>query len=74
MSNGQNQQTVDEIRRFLTENRQSMVTLFKRHAKIGSAQTDIPEELDELVKQLVLLITVTDFLAVSAVAPVFDLD
>lgn len=79
MSRGpDNQQTIAEARRFLSENRQTIVTVFKRHAKIGgggggggssdgvTTQAEKPEvDLRELVKNLVLLISVTDYLNVS---------
>ncbi|KAI9790799.1 MAG: hypothetical protein M1816_004757 [Peltula sp. TS41687] len=82
MSRGpQNQQTLFETRRFLSDNRQTVVTIFKRYAKIGSGggggggdggvgatvtrveKGSKPEiDLGGLVRNLVLLISATDFL------------
>jgi hypothetical protein len=62
----QNPRTMQEARKFLAENRLSMVTIFKRQAKIGSTQADASGIIADLVKHYVLLITATDFLNVSA--------
>ncbi|KAI9829552.1 MAG: hypothetical protein M1826_005597 [Phylliscum demangeonii] len=57
-----NQQTIAEVRRFLTENRSSIVTVFKRHAKIGGSQAGRSGDLSELVRHFVLLISAAEFL------------
>ncbi|KAI9827753.1 MAG: hypothetical protein M1832_004242 [Thelocarpon impressellum] len=58
----QNEQTMEQGRRFLSENRSSMVAIFKRSARIGGVQADVGGAVDELVENFVLLITMTDFL------------
>lgn len=68
-----NHQTITDTRKFLSENRQTIVTIFKRYAKIGGGgavtriQTDESPGIDlrELVRNFVLLISATDFLDVS---------
>ncbi|EEP80157.1 conserved hypothetical protein [Uncinocarpus reesii 1704] len=58
-----NKQIVEQTRNFLSENRQSMVGIFKRSAKVGgSERTDIQDSLRELVKLYVALIAAVDFL------------
>ncbi|OCK80455.1 hypothetical protein K432DRAFT_434748 [Lepidopterella palustris CBS 459.81] len=57
----QNDQTVFQARQFLKENRQSMVSIFKRNVKIGGLQ-DIGADLSDLVDCFTLLVTATGFL------------
>jgi nuclear pore complex protein Nup205 len=58
-----NQQTVEHTRQFLTENRQSMVGIFKRYANIGGvAPPGTRNDLGDLVKSYVALITMAGFL------------
>lgn len=62
----QNDQTIDQARIFLAENRAGIVAIFKRHAKIGGVLAgDMGGDLDELVEFYVLLMTMTNFLDVS---------
>ncbi|SLM38825.1 Nucleoporin Nup186/Nup192/Nup205 [Lasallia pustulata] len=59
----QNDQTIDQARIFLAENRAGIVAIFKRQAKIGGVLAgDTGRDLDELVEFYVLLITMTGFL------------
>lgn len=65
-----NEQMVDHIRSFLTENRPNMVGIFKRFARIsGTGSADTTELLQELVKSYMALITATDFLDVRDFPP-----
>ncbi|KAK2804256.1 hypothetical protein FQN51_002345 [Onygenales sp. PD_10] len=58
-----NQQVLDQTRTFLSGNRQSMVGIFKRYAKIGGlGATEATETLDDLVKSYVALIAAVGFL------------
>ncbi|PYH93691.1 Cullin-domain-containing protein [Aspergillus ellipticus CBS 707.79] len=59
-----NEQMMEQTRAFLAENRQSMVGIFKRFAKIGGAgATDHHDALRNLTKSYMALVTATDFLA-----------
>lgn len=61
-----NQQVLDQTRTFLSGNRQSMVGIFKRYAKIGGLDGgEASETLDDLVKSYVALIDAVGFLEVS---------
>lgn len=61
-----NQNILDQTRMFLSENRQSMVGIFKRYAKIGAlGDTDMKGCLDDLVKSYMALIAAVDFLEVG---------
>ncbi|PGH34975.1 Cullin 4 [[Emmonsia] crescens] len=58
-----NQQVLDQTRTFLSGNRQSMVGIFKRYAKIGGLDGgEASETLDDLVKSYVALIDAVGFL------------
>jgi nuclear pore complex protein Nup205 len=65
-----NEQMKEQTRVFLTENRPSMVGIFKRFAKIGG---DIGaghhETLRDLAKAYTALVAATDFLEVSRGTP-----
>lgn len=62
-----NEQIMDQTRNFLTENRSSMVGIFKRYAKIGGeASSSHREVIQTLVKAYVALISATGFVEVSA--------
>lgn len=62
-----NEQIMDQTRIFLTENRSSMVGIFKRYAKIGGeASSSHREVIQSLVKAYVALISGTGFVEVSA--------
>lgn len=62
----QNEQIIDQTRAFLSENRPSMVGVFKRHARIGGAATaDYHETLHDLVKSYVALASAAGFVEVG---------
>ncbi|KAJ9266306.1 hypothetical protein DTO212C5_6393 [Paecilomyces variotii] len=57
-----NEQIFEQTRSFLAENRQSMVGIFKRFAKIGGVTSAGSDDiLEDLVKSYLVLITATDF-------------
>jgi nuclear pore complex protein Nup205 len=58
-------QTLSSSLEFLTENRQSVVGILKRFARVGGINADGGIDLSDLVDNLALLISATDFLAVS---------
>lgn len=61
-----NEQVMDQTRIFLTENRSSMVGIFKRYAKIGGeVSSDHREVVQNLVKTYVALISAAGFVEVS---------
>lgn len=60
-----NEQMLEQTRAFLAENRQSMIGIFKRFAKIGVTTAESNETLNDLVKSYVALIAATDFVEVS---------
>ncbi|KAL8930643.1 MAG: hypothetical protein Q9208_000514 [Pyrenodesmia sp. 3 TL-2023] len=63
MSRGsQNQQTIDQAKQFLAENRSIIVAIFKRQALIGTAAGSSKIDVEELVELLVLLMTMTGFI------------
>ncbi|KAL8736026.1 MAG: hypothetical protein Q9166_000588 [cf. Caloplaca sp. 2 TL-2023] len=64
MSRGaQNQQTIEQTKQFLADNRPLVVSVFKRQARIGSAASEGSTiDVDELVELFVLLMTSTEFL------------
>ncbi|KAF2744995.1 hypothetical protein M011DRAFT_470011 [Sporormia fimetaria CBS 119925] len=57
----QNEQTVFQAREFLRENRQSVVSIFKRSVNVGAAR-DAQEDLTDLVDCLTVLVEFTGFL------------
>ncbi|KAL2830034.1 hypothetical protein BDW59DRAFT_170319 [Aspergillus cavernicola] len=58
-----NEQMMEQTRSFLTENRQSMVGIFKRFAKIGGAGApNHHDALTSIAKSYTALIAATDFL------------
>lgn len=65
-----NEQIMDQTRDFLTENRSSMVGIFKRYAKIGGeVSSHHLEVIQNLVKAYVALISAVGFVEVSAYNP-----
>ncbi|KAI9758701.1 MAG: hypothetical protein M4579_002876 [Chaenotheca gracillima] len=62
LSRAQHQQTIEQARKFILQNRHSMVAVFKRHANIGGVRKDKSGDLEELVENYVLLISMTGFL------------
>ena len=61
----QNEHTLEQGRKFLMENRLSIMVVLKKSAGLGGGQTDTPN-LDELAESYMLLMTVTGFLEVSS--------
>jgi nuclear pore complex protein Nup205 len=64
----QNNQTLSQAREFLTENRHSLVAVFKRNASIGGIEVNGAIDLNDLVDNYTLLISVTGFLEVSYIS------
>ncbi|KAL4778274.1 nucleoporin Nup186/Nup192/Nup205 [Aspergillus varians] len=60
-----NEQMIQQTRSFLTENRQSMVGIFKRFAKIGGASANHHDALTSIAKSYTALVAATDFLEVE---------
>ncbi|KAI9370793.1 nucleoporin Nup186/Nup192/Nup205 [Aspergillus egyptiacus] len=61
-----NEQMLEQTRAFLTENRQSMVGIFKRFAKIGGAAAPGHHDaLTSIAKSYTALVAATDFLEVE---------
>lgn len=64
----QNEQTMNQARSFLAENRPLVVAMFKRQAKVGAVTIEsVGLRVEELVELFVLLITVTGFLDVRSI-------
>src|SRR5436190_13532966 len=62
----QNEQTLAQGRRFLSENRLSVLTVFKRSMSIGAADRAVSTEVvNDLADSYTLLITLTGFINVS---------
>lgn len=58
---------MEQTRAFLAENRQSMIGIFKRFAKIGGAgSTDHQETISDLTKSYMALVAATGFLDVCS--------
>jgi nuclear pore complex protein Nup205 len=69
-----NEQILEQTRIFLTENRQNMVGIFKRYAKVGGTPTtDNQETLHDLVKSYTALIVAVGFTEVSVSFSVFPI-
>jgi nuclear pore complex protein Nup205 len=63
----QNEQTLAQGRKFLAENRLSVLTVFKRSANIGTLDHAVSDEIvDALAESYMLLITLTGFINVSS--------
>jgi nuclear pore complex protein Nup205 len=60
----QNQQSLEQGRRFLTENRLSILAVLKKSAGLASG-VQVTEAIDELADSFMLLVTFTQFLEVS---------
>ena len=61
----QNEQTLDQARSFLIENRPLVVAIFKLQAKVGAVTFEsMGVNVDEISELFVLLLTVTEFLDV----------
>ncbi len=63
----QNEQTRDQARKFVTENRLTFLTVFKRSAKLGGSRdlTLDQDLIDELEEAYIFLMQVSGFLEVS---------
>lgn len=62
----QNEQTLAEGRKFLSENRLSVLTVFKRSMNIGTTDHVVSAEaVNDLADSYMLLITLTSFINVS---------
>lgn len=62
----QNEQTLAQARKFVSENRLWMLTVFKRSAQGGAAgDNSLEESVDELADAYTLLISMSGFLDVS---------
>jgi nuclear pore complex protein Nup205 len=62
----QNEQTLAQGRKFLSENRLSTLTVFKRSMKLGSVDNIVSDEcVEDLAESYMLLISLTGFLDVS---------
>lgn len=62
----QNEQCRQQARDFIADNRASIVAVFKRSARRGGPDEQATgDELEDLVDNLILLISVTDFVEVS---------
>lgn len=70
-----NEKIMDQTRAFLAENRQSVVGVFKRHAKIsGVAAADCHDTLNDLVKSFVALISAAGFVEVRRIPRLYHFD
>jgi nuclear pore complex protein Nup205 len=68
LSRGQeNDQTILQTRNFLNQNKQTMVAVFKRHARVGGIKLENDLDLNDLVDNFTLLVTVTGYIEVSNV-------
>ena len=63
-----NEQTIENAKAFLIDNRPLVVATFKRQARIGVSFDDAGVDIEELVELFTLLIEMTDFLDVSRIA------
>jgi len=61
----QHDATIQLARQFLADNRQMIITVFKRHANIGGLRVEEGIDLGELVDNFTLLLSSTDFMKVS---------
>jgi nuclear pore complex protein Nup205 len=62
----QNEQMMGQARKFISENRLWMLTVFKRAAKIGArGDEQLDESVEDLADAYMLLISVSGFLDVS---------
>ncbi|KAL8857537.1 MAG: hypothetical protein Q9178_005865 [Gyalolechia marmorata] len=67
----QNQQTIEQTKQFLAENRTLVVSVFKRQAGFGfgsGGEDSTMDSVDELVELFVLLMTSTEFIDVSKIS------
>jgi nuclear pore complex protein Nup205 len=62
----QNEQTLEQGRRFLADNRLSTLAVLKKSAGLGIGADGSTKSIDELADSYMLLMSVTGFLDVSA--------
>jgi nuclear pore complex protein Nup205 len=63
----QHQQTLEQGRRFLTENRLSILSVLKKSAGLGTGiNMSQQQSIEELADSFILLMSVTGFLEVSS--------
>lgn len=69
----QNEQTLAQAKKFVSENRLWMLSVFKRSARIGAAvNNELDEVVDELSDAYMLLISMSGFLDVSELTPYME--
>jgi nuclear pore complex protein Nup205 len=61
----QNHQTLEQGRRFLSENRLSVLAILKRSAGLNNSSDGSQQSIDELAESFLLLISITGFLDVG---------
>jgi nuclear pore complex protein Nup205 len=61
----QNQQTLEQGRKFLSENRLSILAVLKKSAGLGNASGTSQQSFDDLSSSFMLLMSMTGFLDVS---------
>lgn len=61
----QNEHTIEQGRKFLSENRSSILAVFKRSAGLATGTEVSEQSVNELADSFILLISVTAFLDVS---------
>lgn len=65
----QNEQTLAQARKFLSENRLSVLIVFKRSARLGVLENaSFHETIDDLAAAYIVLISISGFLDVSRLA------
>ncbi len=67
----QNQQSLEQGRKFLTENRLSILAVLKKSAGLGATGGISELSIDELADSFMLLISFTGFLDVGLFLPIF---
>ncbi len=67
----QNQQTLEQGRRFLSENRLSILAVLKKSAGLGNTSGISEQSIEELAETFMLLMSVTGFLDVSVRFSIF---
>jgi nuclear pore complex protein Nup205 len=65
----QNQQTLEQGRRFLADNRLAFVAILKKSAGLGNSGDVSEQSIDELSESFLLLISITGFLDVCRLSP-----
>jgi nuclear pore complex protein Nup205 len=67
----QNQQTLEQGRRFLSENRLSILAVLKKSAGLGNISGISEQSIDDLAESFMLLMSVTGFLDVRGPSSIF---